>query len=50
MIVLGFDTPAFNVDAGKNRKKLTTHLSDLTKFLYEDEELLVVYVKEWSES
>ena len=44
VIVLDFDAPDFNVEEGKNANRLKSHLTDLAKELYEDDDMLVVYV------
>eukprot|EP00559_Dactyliosolen_fragilissimus_P002925 CAMPEP_0184860220 /NCGR_PEP_ID=MMETSP0580-20130426/5157_1 /TAXON_ID=1118495 /ORGANISM="Dactyliosolen fragilissimus" /LENGTH=1088 /DNA_ID=CAMNT_0027357255 /DNA_START=547 /DNA_END=3816 /DNA_ORIENTATION=- len=44
VVVLDFDAPSFQVEEGKNSKKLTQHLTNLAKALYEDEGLLAIYV------
>jgi len=44
VLVLDFDSPAFYVEEGKYANKLTEHLIDLAKSLYEDENMLVIYI------
>ena len=44
VIVIDFDSPVFYVEDGKYAQKLTQHLTALAKALYENENMLVVYI------
>jgi shikimate-5-dehydrogenase/3-dehydroquinate dehydratase type I len=44
VIVIDYDSPEFYVEEGKYANKLTQHLTDLSKSLYEDENMLVIYI------
>jgi len=44
VIVLDFDAPSFNLNGGENEKKLMAHLSSLAKSLYEQDDMLSIYI------